>query len=79
MHAKAPLFGVLQIKMPRRTSHIRKGLWLAPPARLYKNPNAASPKQRAVWARFTEAARGKGVKLRERIAKVVAALKGFKA
>jgi len=65
--------------MPRRTSHIKKGLWLAPPAKLYRNARAASPKQRAVWARFTEAAKGIGVPLRERIAKVVAAMKGFKA
>lgn len=79
MHANAPLFGPLQIRMPRRTSHIKKGLWLAPPARLYRNAKAATPKQKAVWARFTSAAAGKGVKLRERLMKVAETMKGFKA
>jgi hypothetical protein len=76
----APLFGPVAIKMPKTTSHIKKGLWLAPASPIYgKKGGYIGPYMKAAQDGFKAAVasgpRGPG-SLKARIAHIARTLVG---
>ena len=57
MQKNIPLFGLLQIRMPRTVSHIKKGLFLASAPSFIVDSSKVSAAQKAQRAKFSSAAK----------------------